>query len=187
MFNKTILAAVLVAALALPAASMSADKSIATKSASTEVKATVVAVDQATRLVTLKGPEGKIFQVEAGPAVQRLDQVKPNDIVAVTYTESLAFDVVPKGEAVAQSVSQSAQKVAGGAEVGRQATSFFTIDAYNPDTHVLWGTGAGGITKSITVQDPKAQAKLKTLNPGTVVQVTYTESLAVRLEKVSAE
>lgn len=186
MFNKEILAAFLVAALALPAVSMSADKAIGTKSASTEVKATVVAVDQATRLVTLKGPEGKTFQVEAGPAVQHLDQVKPGDVVAVTYTESLAFQVAPKGEAVPQGVSQSAQKVEGGAQVGRQATSFFTIDAYDPDTHVLWGTTAAGITKSITVQDPKAQAKLKTLNPGTVVQVTYTESLAVRLEKVPA-
>jgi hypothetical protein len=52
---------------------------------------------------------------------------------------------------------------------------------------VLWGTTANGITKSITVQDPKAQAKLKTLSPGTVVQVTYSESLAIRLEKVAAK
>jgi hypothetical protein len=185
MFNKKILAVLLAAALALPASAMSADKPI-TKTASAEVKATVVAVDQATRLVTLKGPDGKTFQVEAGPAVQHLDQVKPGDVVAVTYTESLAFQVVPKGEAP-QGVSESAQRIPGGAEVGRQATGSFKIDAYDPNTHVLWGTTASGITKSITVQDPKAQAKLKTLLPGTVVQVTYTESLAVRLEKVGSK
>lgn len=185
MLSRKILALFLAAALTLPAVSMSADKPI-TKSASSQVKATVVAVDQATRMVTLKGPDGKTFEVQAGSAVRQLDQVKPGDVVSVTYTESLAFQVAPKGEAQ-QGVSESAQRVSGGGEVGRQATSYFTIDAYDPDTHVLWGTTANGITKSITVQDPKAQAKLKTLNPGTVVQVTYSESLAVRLEKVATK
>ena len=185
MISRKFLALFLAAALTLPAVSMSADKPI-TKSESVQVKATVVAVDQATRMVTLKGPDGKTFEVQAGSAVRQLDQVKPGDAVSVTYTESLAFQVAPKGE-TPQGVSESAQRIPGGGEVGRQATSFFTIDAYNPDTHVLWGTTANGITKSITVQDPKAQAKLKTLNPGTVVQVTYSESLAVRLEKVATK
>lgn len=182
MFNKKILVALLAAALALPAVSMSADKPI-TKSASVQLKATVVAVDQATRMVQLKGQDGKAYEVEAGPAVQHLDQVKPGDVVAVTYTESLAFQVVPKGE-TPQGVSESAQRNPGGGEVGRQVTSYFKIDAYDPETHVLWGTTAAGITKSITVQDPKAQAKLGKLIPGDVVQVTYSESLAVKLEKV---
>jgi hypothetical protein len=183
VFNRKILAAFLVAALALPAVSMSADAPI-TKSASTQVKATVLAVDQATRLVTLKGPEGKTFEVEAGPAVQHLDQVKPGDVVSVTYTESLAFQVVPKGEK-AQGVSETAKRTEGGGELGRQVTSYFKIDSYDPKTHILWGTGAKGVTQSITVQDPKAQEKLKTLSPGNVVQVTYTESLAIKLEKVA--
>jgi len=185
MFSRNLLAVFLTAALALPAVAMSADKPI-TKSESAQVKASVVAVDQATRMVTLKGPDGKTFEVQAGDGVQHLDQVKPGDVVSVTYTESLAFQVAPKGEAQ-QGVSESAQRIAGGGEVGRQATTFFKIDAYNPETHVLWGTTANGITKSVTVQDPKAQAKLKTLNPGTVVQVTYSESLAIRLEKVSTK
>jgi len=81
-------------------------------------------------------------------------------------------------------VSESAQRTATGGEVGRQVTSYFKIDAYNPDTHLLWGTTAGGITKSITVQDPAAQAKLAKLIPGDVVAVTYSESLAIDLEKV---
>jgi uncharacterized lipoprotein YajG len=63
-------------------------------------------------------------------------------------------------------------------------TSYFKIDSYDPNTHVLWGTGAKGNTQSITVQDPKAQARLAKLSPGNVVQVTYTESLAIKLEKV---
>jgi hypothetical protein len=183
MFKRKILAVFMAAALSLPAVSMSADQPI-TKSASVQVKATVVKVDQATRMVTLKGQDGKMLEVEAGDAVKHLDQVKPGDVVAVTYTESLAFQVVPKGEKP-QGVSQSAERTASGGQIGRQVTSYFKIDAYNPDTHLLWGTTAAGITKSITVQDPAAQAKLKKLIPGDVVQVTYSESLAISLEKVA--
>ena len=54
--SKTVLT-VLFACMAIPTVSMAADTPI-TKSATTEVKATVVAVDQATRLVTLKVPGG---------------------------------------------------------------------------------------------------------------------------------
>lgn len=180
MLKKHLLA-VVAAAVILPSLAMAADKPI-TKSATVEVKATVVAVDLATRDVTLKGPEGKTFVVQAGDAVQHLDQVKPGDVVAVSYTEALAFQVAPKGEKP-QGVTESAQVGAGSGQVGRTVTSYFKIDAYNADTHLLWGTTADGITKSITVQDPAAQKKLASLPSGTVVQVTYSESLAVKLEK----
>lgn len=183
MFKTNILTAFLAVALALPAVSMSAEEPI-TRSGSVQARATVVAVDQATRMVTLKGDDGKTFEVEAGPAVQHLDQVAPGDVVAVTYTESLAFEVMPKG-ATPQGVSETAKRTTGGGEVGRQVTTYFKINAYDPDTHVLWGTNAKGVTKSVTVQDPRGQEKLKTLSPGAVVQVTYTESLAIRLEKVA--
>ncbi len=183
MFSRKVLAVFLAAALALPAVSMAADKAL-TKSASVQLKATVVGIDQATRMVTLESADGKTFAVQAGDAVKHLDQVKLGDVVAVTYTESLAFQVVPKGEKP-QGVSESAERTATGGEVGRQVTSYFKIDAYDPDTHLLWGTTAAGITKSITVQDPAAQAKLAKLIPGDVVAVTYSESLAIALEKVA--
>jgi hypothetical protein len=183
MSNRKILALFLAAALALPAISMAADQPL-TKSETTEVKATVVAVDQKTRMVTLKGEDGKKFEVEAGPAVQRLDQVKPGDVVVATYTESLAFQVAPRGEKPV-GVSQSAQKNVGSAEVGRTVTTSFRIASYDPNTHILWATTAKGETKKVTVEDPKAQARLAKLSPGNVVKVTYTESLAIKLEKVA--
>ena len=184
MSNGKILALFLAAALALPAVSMAADKPV-TKSESIEAKATVVAVNQQTRMVTLQGADGKKFDVQAGSHVEHLDQVKPGDVVAVTYTESLAFQVVKKGEKPS-GVSESVTKEAGsGGEVGRTATTWFKIAAYDQDTHVLWVTTAKGLTKKITVQDPKAQAKLAKLSPGNTVKVTYTESLAIKLEKIA--
>ena len=183
MSKQRTLALVLATAIALPAVAMSADTPI-TRSESTEVKATVLAVDQATRLVTLKGPEGNTFDVEADPAVEHLDKVAPGDVVAVTYTESIAFEVVGKDEKP-EGVTGGATRTSDGGQVGRTVTSHFKINSYERDTHVLWGTGPKGNTRSIVVQDPRAQKKLETLSPGDVVQVTYTESLAVKLEKVA--
>lgn len=183
MLTRMISTLALAAALAPPGLAISADKPL-TRSASVEAKATVVAVDLGTRNVTLKGEDGKTFQVQAGDAVQHLDQVKPGDVVKVTYTEALAFQVVPKGEAP-QGEALLAERTKGGGAVGRAVTSYFKINAYDPDTHVLWGTTADGMTKSTVVQDPKAQERLKKLSPGNVVQVTYTETLAIKLEKIA--
>lgn len=159
----------------------SADKPLAAAE-TVEMRATVMAVDPATRMVTLKGGNGQTFDVEAGPAVQHLDQVKVGDVVMAAYTESIAFQVVPQGEE-SQGVSESATRVPGGREVGHQVTTSFRVASVDPATNILWVTLPNGDTKKIHVQDPKAQARLKTLSPGNVVEVTYSESLAISLEK----
>jgi len=182
MSSRKIWISFLAAALALPVLSMSADQPL-TRSQSTEARATVVAVDPHTRMVTLKGEDGKTFDVKASEAVHHLDQVKPGDVVSVTYTESLAFQVAPRGEKP-QGVSQSAKRIEGGREVGRQLTTSFRINSYEQDTHILWGTTAKGETKKIVIEDPQAQERLAKLSPGDVVQVTYSESVAIRLAKV---
>lgn len=169
--------------LAGQAASTSADKPL-TRAETTEVRATVIAVDPSTRMVTLKGSDGKTVDVEAGPAVQHLDEIKVGDVVLAAYTESLAFEVVPKGEKP-QGGSESAKRIPGGGELGRQVTSSFKVASVNPETNILWVTLPNGDTKKIHVQDPKAQERLKTLSPGNVVAVTYSQSLAIRLEKLA--
>ena len=182
MYGRKFWVPLVAAALALPLVSLSADKPLS-RNESTEAQATVVAVNPKTRMVTLKGQDGKPFDVKAGDAVSHLEQVKPGDVVSVTYTESLAFQVAPKGENP-QGVAESAKRIEGGREVGRQVTTSFTINSYEHDTHILWGTTAKGETKKVVVEDPDAQQRLEKLSPGNVVQVTYSESVAIRLAKV---
>jgi hypothetical protein len=184
MSNRNILGVIVVAAMAFPPASMSADEPLA-RSASAQANATIVAIDPASRIVTLQGQDGRKFQVEAGPDV-KLDNAKVGDVVSATYTESLAFQVIGKGEKPA-GASVIAKKDVGSREVGQTVTSSFKIASYEKDTHVLWVTTEQGETKKIVVQDPDAQARLAQLSPGDVVQVTYSESLALRLEKIPAK
>ena len=187
--QSRILTTILTATLALPVVALAEQASKApadqplTRAQSVEARATVTAIDPATRTVTLKNEEGETFPVQAGSAVKNFDQIKVGDIVKATYTESIAFQVVPEG--TAGGASASANRIPGGAEVGQTVTTSFKVSSVDPATNVMWVTLADGSTKKIQVQDPKAQERLKTLKPGNVVSVTYTESMALQLEKLA--
>lgn len=64
-----------------------------TAAKSTELSATVESIDYDSRQVTLKGPEGKLFKVKAGPEVKRLNEVHKGDTVVARYTEALTIRV----------------------------------------------------------------------------------------------
>jgi len=58
-----------------------------------EVRASVVSIDYQTREVALKGPEGKIVKVKAGPEVKRLNEVKKGDSVVARLTRAISIEV----------------------------------------------------------------------------------------------
>ena len=95
--------------------------------------ATVESVDLATRMVTLKGPEGKLMEFRAGEEVKNLPQVKVGDQVVMTYYESIAAQILKPGTdpgAAAQQVVAAAkpgEKPAGAA--AQQVTVTATIEA----------------------------------------------------------
>jgi Cu/Ag efflux protein CusF len=67
--------------------------------------ATVVAVDEKTRNITLKGPEGDKWTFTAGPEVRNFAQIKRGDRVIVTYYEGFALALGPKGSGAKEKAS----------------------------------------------------------------------------------
>jgi len=55
---------------------------------------TVESIDAASRMVTLRGPDGRTYRVQAGPDV-RLERLKVGDKVVATYSVALAVSVEP--------------------------------------------------------------------------------------------
>ena len=90
---------VVAAALALVVGCAQQPKPV-TVSDSVEATATVEAIDQATRMVRLRGADGRLWVVQAGPSVRNIGQVKPGDLVKVRYTEAIAAEVVKPGTGV---------------------------------------------------------------------------------------
>src|SRR6185295_14723122 len=63
------------------------------------VKAVVVSVDRATRVVTLRKPDGLTFTAQADESVRNFDQVAPGDQLNVRCRETLTATMVPGAEA----------------------------------------------------------------------------------------
>jgi hypothetical protein len=147
--------------------------------------ATVVAIDQKKRMVTLKGPDGKTTTIHVGDQVQNLPQVKKGDQVVVTYYESLAYDVFEKG-AVKRGVTMA--EGAARAEPGempaalgaRAVTVTAKITAIDKQNGTVTLKGPQGKLKTVKVQDP---SKLDLVKVGDHVSITYTEALAIAVER----
>jgi len=150
-----------------------------------EETATVEAVDQSTRMVTLKGPKGNSVTFKAGEEVRNLAQVKVGDEVRFGYYESLDVRVLKEGEAFPASGESSAMVRAKPGEkpagiVGTETSVNATITAI--DLAAKTATLKGEDGKSVTVT-PLRPEKLNEVKVGDRLVITYTEAVAVKVEK----
>ncbi|MET3651960.1 hypothetical protein [Dyella japonica] len=148
------------------------------------ITATVVSVDQATRLITFKGPKGKEVTVQAGPEVQNLDQLKAGDQVTAHYQAAVAFQLMPADSATAgvdYSAGQSSAPKGSepGMKAGQTVTVTSKLTAVDLKHHTVTLTGPDGKARTIEVKDPERQAQMSKLKVGDMVVATYVEALAV--------
>jgi ribosomal 50S subunit-recycling heat shock protein len=147
--------------------------------------ATVEAIDLTKRLVTLKGPRGKVVTVTVDERVKNLPQVQVGDQVVVKYYESIALRVLPPGEATpsasatgAVATAQPGQKPAG---VGaHEVTVTVTVEAIDRKASTVTFKGPEGNSVTVKAQDPKNLEKVKV---GDKVEITYIEALGISVEK----
>jgi hypothetical protein len=60
------------------------------------LRATVVAIDYASREIALKGPKGNVLSLKVADDVEGFADVKVGDSVAVAYTQALALAMLPE-------------------------------------------------------------------------------------------
>ena len=147
--------------------------------------ARVVKVDLKTRVVTLKNAEGETFDVEVGDEVKNLPQVKKGDNVVVTYYESTAITLRKPGEATpgVEVLDASARAKPGekpGAGVGKRTTITATVVGINKKKGTVTLKGPRGKVKTVTARDP---ARLEPVKIGDLIEVVYTEAVAISVEK----
>ncbi len=151
--------------------------------ASVSTTATVTSINQKTREVTIKTDDGQEHSFVASDDVKNLAQVKKGDIITIKYTEALAYQVRKHGEASGVATTQAAASAAPGAKpaaaVAQQTTVTVTITAIDPTIPTVTFMGPKGNTKTIKVQDPQ---KLVGVKVGDLVDLTYTEEIAVKVD-----
>ena len=156
------------------------------------LSATVEAVDQATRMVSLRGEDGRTATVKVTDEVRNLDQVKPGDKVVVKYYEALAARLTKKGEsetlgkvdsAIGAKRADPGQRP--GAAAGATVTTTVVIDSVDQSFDTVTFTGPNGMRRTVAVETPEGKQFIDRLRRGDEVEVTYTEALAVSVEPAS--
>ncbi len=146
----------------------------------TRVEAEVIGVDKKSRTVTLKGPEGNIFDVTVGKAVKNLPQIKVGDRVIAEYAEALALKL-KKGSGLRETVEKTDMQTAKpGQKPGAVKTREvdFVADVVDVDTKAGTVTilGAKGRVVKLKIKDPAVLAEIK---QGDQIEGTYIQATAL--------
>ena len=149
----------------------------------TKVHGTVDAVDKEKGTVTLKGPKRTLTLAVKDKS--KLDAIKVGDPVVATYIEAVAFQVRKAGSGTPgvsvkeeRVTSKSGETPAGA--VAREIAVTATIDAIDKKAQTVTIKGPEGNAETIKVKNPK---NLEGVKVGDLVDITYTQALAVALDK----
>jgi Cu/Ag efflux protein CusF len=151
--------------------------------------ATVKAIDLKTRRVTLRRPDGSVVKFVAGDEVRNLPQVKVGDEVNVTYYESLAYEVRKPGDAVpGTAVAEGAARAKLGEKPGgtaeRVVSVTATIAAIDKAAMTVTLRAPDGEITTVKARNPD---NLNRVSVGDLVDITYTEALAISVEAPTKE
>ena len=151
------------------------------------ISASVEAIDQASREVTLKGPLGNSVTFTVDQRVKRLDEVKVGDLIRADYYVSIAAELrkpTPDEEKTPFVMLDAAGKAppgtspaAGGLRRFRVVT---TVEGLDRPTGTITVKGPRGNFLTARVADP---SRLTQMRIGETIVVTYTEAMAISLEK----
>jgi len=146
--------------------------------------ATVEAIDVEKRIVTLRRADGSVFDLTVGEEVRNLPQVKAGDEVVVKYYESIAVQVTKPGAAEGSQVKEALARAKPGEKpagvVAKQVTVTATVEKIDKKKMIATLKGPEGKVVDVKVRNPK---NLENVNVGDQVVITYTEAVAVSVEK----
>jgi len=151
--------------------------------------AVVEAINHETREVTLRGPEGNTVSFVASEEARNLDQVSVGDIVMAEYEQSLSIEVFANDGSAPSSGELSAEgraekgEMPGAIAVNAQVITA-TVEEINIENNTFKLKGPSGEVQEYIARDPE---NLKKAEVGDLVVITYTEAVAISVEKTTGE
>jgi hypothetical protein len=155
-----------------------------TATQTTKATAKVVSLDAASRTVSLKGANGKVFDIVASPEVTNFDQIKIGDMVNVQYVQAISLELKKAGPGskpaheptVDKGLARTTQGEKPGGVAGHQVTALADVVAVDAKKQVVTLRGPKGNQVELNVQDPE---QMKNIKKGDQIEVVYTEAIAV--------
>lgn len=176
-----LLVTMLLASFAVSADENSGEPAIMVEDAAVAV-AIVVAIDEESRIITLKDIEGDESTFTAGPEVRNFDQIKRGDQVIVSYHEKFALAFGPKESGVRERIdSVDVER----AELGEQPAMMITgsiavigtVMAVDVENRKVTLKGA----KNTVVLAASGDIDLSQVKVGDEVETVYIKSYAVNV------
>jgi len=151
--------------------------------------ANVEAINHKTREVTLRGPEGNTVSFVASEEARNLDQVSVGDTVKAEYEETLSIELFANdgiepnaGQLTAAGRSEKGEMPAGAIVNAQVVTA--TVEEINLEKNTFKLKGPSGEVTEHVARNPE---NLKKAAEGGLVMITYTEAVAISVEKTSEE
>ena len=149
--------------------------------------ATVESIDQASRLVTLRGEDGFARTVKVSNDVRNFPQIREGDKVVVSYYEAIAAEVKKPGEGVqgveaevSAARADPGKMPAAGSGVTLRTT--VTIESVDEQSNTVTFKNADGMLRTAEIQTPEGQKFIKGLKKGDQVEIAYTEAFAIEVK-----
>lgn len=149
--------------------------------------ATVLAINKATRGLTLKSDEGDTVTVNVKPDVKTFDQIKVGDQIKITYTERFTIYVTPSGSAELSQESMRSDAKAGEAPnvaITERTQYKANITAIDTTAHTATLKGYDGKAFTVTPRHPE---NLKLVKVGDLVVFSYTNTVTAAIEKTTGK
>lgn len=146
------------------------------------ISAQVEAVDQKTRLVTLRTAEGKLVTFFASKEVVNLPQVKAGDTVTVAYANIVKVRMAESGEYWDDSLAEVARAIPGdkpGMVAGGERTVTATIEDIDRSVNTATLKMPDGNLQIVNVKDP---ANLDRVKVGDRIVITYSEAVSINVQ-----
>ena len=161
------------------------DKPSIHASQSVTVSALVEAIDHKTREVTLRKEDGSTVSFVASEDARNLAQVQVGDIVVAEYIESIDIEVFAADNASAQVdaatlVARTKEGEMPGVAVMDTVVVTAVVEEINIEANTFKLKGPQGNIKEYTARKPE---NLKKAAVGDLVVITYTEAMALTVEK----
>ena len=151
-----------------------------------EATATVVEINKSTRVVTLKGANGRMLDVVCGEEVKNFAQIHVGDNVKVSYKEALTLELKKTRAPLKATASVSTVGAPAGSQpagsTGVEVTVLADVVAVDPAKSTISLKGPAGNVIDLKVQNPD---QFKVVKKGDQVEAVYTQAMAVAVTPVS--
>lgn len=153
------------------------------------ISAVVEEIDQETRVVTVRKPDGEAITFTASEEARNLDQVTIGDVLIAEYQETVSIEVMANDGMQAEAAELSAMARSEKGEMpGMMAVDAIvvtaTVEEINIEANTFKLKGPDGTINEYTARNPQ---NLKRAAVGDLVVMTVTEAIAITVVEQDAE